>query len=173
MNPTLKKVKLFFRDDRGSLSVFIVSLILSSVLLLMILTDISSVYIAKRALTQATEASAQRSVRNLNAEVYYSKHFIPEKFDPGIPIDCDKGSEDAYSTFADWIHMSESVEVSIGRPNLNHMKVDDFSCDGFEVSISTSASVRLPFILSFFNIEEVEIRSQVSTIAERKISSNF
>lgn len=173
MNVTFKQIKIFFRDDRGSLSVLIVSLILTSVLMLMILTNVSSVYIAKRALTQATEAAAQRSVRNLNAEVYYSKHFIPEKFDPGIPIDCEKGSQDAFTTFTDWIHMSESDEVSIGRPNLKNMNLDDFSCDGFEVSISTSASVQLPFILTFFDIEEVEIRSQVSSIAERKISSNF
>ena len=63
-------IRRFIRDERGSLSVLIMSLFLTIVATLLILTNISSVYLAKRSLTQITEAAAQRGVRNLDLDAY-------------------------------------------------------------------------------------------------------
>lgn len=48
------------RDDRGSLSVVIIGLFVITVASLMIMTDVATVMVAKRSLTQATEAAAMR-----------------------------------------------------------------------------------------------------------------
>ena len=173
MNSKLRKIIEFFRDERGSLSLLIVSLLIASLFVVMVLTNVSSVYLAKRALTQATESAAQRGVRNLNAAAYYTRQYIPEKNDPGIPIDCEKGRTDVVMSIYDWIQLSNEQKIAIGRPNLTSIHVDEFFCDGYEISVSTSARIRLPFVVSIFQLEDIEIRSQVSTIAERKITSTF
>jgi len=66
MGLAAKVQRAFLKDERGSISILIMGLFLLSVITLMVLTNISSVYLAKRTLTQATEAAAQRGVRNLD-----------------------------------------------------------------------------------------------------------
>ena len=53
---------LKLRDDRGSLSIVIIGLFVITVASLMIMTDVATVMVAKRSLTQATEAAAMRGV---------------------------------------------------------------------------------------------------------------
>ena len=98
-------LRRFITEEKGSLSVLILSLFMTIVITLVILTDISSIYFAKRSLTQATEAAAQRGVRNLDEDAYYRGKYNAAQFlinltdererDPGIPIDCSKGATDA------------------------------------------------------------------------------
>ena len=93
----VEKFQRFLCDERVSLSLLIMSLFITIVITLLILTDISSIYFAKRALTQATEAAAQRGVRNLDLEAYYRGEYNASRLalnllgnsevDPGIPID--------------------------------------------------------------------------------------
>lgn len=173
MNRVIQKFKDYFRSQDGSLSILIMGLVLSSVLVLIILTDISSVYLAKRALTQATEAAAQRGVRNLNTELYYTSHYVPDQYDPGIPIDCEKGRRDSFLAIQDWIQLSQNQSSTIGRPNLKSIQINEFVCDGYEISIAASARVRLPFLISIFNVTEIDIYSKVSSIAERKKSGKW
>ena len=71
MGIVAKARRLLLKDEKGSISILIMGLFLLSVIILMVLTDISSVYLAKRTLTQATEAAAQRGVRNLDLSKYY------------------------------------------------------------------------------------------------------
>lgn len=167
------RFRQFLRDEQGSLSILILALLLASILVLMALTNISSVYLAKRALTQGTEAATQRGVRNLNFEKYYEKQSILLDNDPGIPIDCSQGRIDSLEAMDSWISLSKNEVQSLGRANLIDVEISEFRCDGYEISLSTLARIKLPFTVSLFGIEEVQIRSQVSSIAERKITSNF
>jgi hypothetical protein len=167
------KFRNFLRDDQGSLSVLILAFLLASILVLMALTNISSIYLAKRTLTQGTEAATQRGVRNLNFEKYYEKQSILLDSDPGIPIDCSRGRKDALDAMDNWISLSKNEVQSLGRANLIDAEISEFHCDGYEISLSTLARIKLPFAVPIFGIEEVQIRSQVSSIAERKITSNF
>lgn len=174
-NATLK----FLYDDRGSLSVLIMSLFMASLLTLFILTDISSVYIAKRALTQSTEAAAQRGARNLNYEAYYSSKYNALTFienltpsaqqDPGIPIDCSKGRADAESSFEDL----REVQRRQSGLKLESMQIERFECDGFQIALETSAEVALPFQFPFINLEKIHINSSIGTFDERKITTNY
>jgi hypothetical protein len=167
------------RDESGSISILIMGLFLLSVITLMVLTDISSVYLAKRTLTQATEAAAQRGVRNLDLQKYYEKSYTAVRFglnllgdgekDPGIPIDCTKGRLDAVDAMNSWI----GLDASITRKNLLAIKIEEISCDGFELGIRTSARVVLPFRLPLLNQSEVAITSKVGIFDERKVTTNY
>jgi hypothetical protein len=172
------RVKLL-RDERGSISILIMGLFLLSVITLMVLTDISSVYLAKRTLTQATEAAAQRGVSNLDLQKYYEKSYTAVRFglnllgegekDPGIPIDCVKGRADAVDAMNSWI----GQDASITRKNLLAIRIEEISCDGYELGIRTSARVVLPFNLPLLNQSEVPITSKVGIFDERKVTTNY
>jgi len=178
----------FWRDEKGSISLLIMSLFMASLLVSVTLTNISSIYLAKRALTQATEAAAQRGVRNLDTDSYYQSEYNLWDFaenllgegetDPGIPIDCVKGRVDATDALSAWIQVgttnsSSQNSSSYGRSNLKQIHIDSINCDGYELSISTSAVVDLPFVLPFINLESYKISSTVASIAQRKITTNY
>ena len=156
---------------------------MSTLIVLVILTNISSIYLAKRALTQASEAAVQRGVRNLDLQMYYQSDYNFWQFawnltgegetDPGIPIDCQKGRDDALSAMEKWMQLSESKETANGRENLEDIRVNRVECDGYQLSISTSADVRLPFLLPFINLDYVEISTTVASIAQRRITTNY
>lgn len=156
---------------------------MSTLIVLVILTNISSIYLAKRALTQASEAAVQRGVRNLDLQMYYQSDYNFWQYawnltgegetDPGIPIDCQKGRDDALSAMAKWMQLSESKETANGRENLEDIRVNRVECDGYQLTISTSADVRLPFLLPFINLDYVEISTTVASIAQRRITTNY
>ena len=156
---------------------------MSTLIVLVILTNISSIYLAKRALTQASEAAVQRGVRNLDLQMYYQSDYNFWQFawnltgegetDPGIPIDCQKGRDDALSAMEKWMQLSESKETANGRENLEGIRVNRVECDGYQLTISTSADVRLPFLLPFINLDYVEISTTVASIAQRRITTNY
>lgn len=174
----LVNIKFLLRDDRGSLSVLILSLFMTILITLMILTDISSVYFAKRSLTQATEAAAQRGVKSLDLNAYYRGEYNIISFirnlgegetDPGIPIDCEKGKWNSI----DAINELNRNRRDVFGPQLGEMRVNQISCDGYQLSIQTSSTARLPFVIPFINIDSVEITSHVGTFDERKITTNY
>jgi hypothetical protein len=179
----VKALRFFAKDERGSISLLIMSLFMSTLIVLVILTNISSVYLAKRALTQASEAAVQRGVRNLDLQRYYQSDYNFWQFawnltgegetDPGIPIDCQKGRDDALSAMEKWMQLSQSKETANGRENLAGIRVNRVECDGYQLTISTSADVRLPFLLPFINLDYVEISTTVASIAQRRITTNY
>jgi Flp pilus assembly protein TadG len=172
-------IRKVIKEDRGSISLVIMGLFLITVVTIAILTDISSVYLAKRSLTQATEAAAQRGARNLNVDAYYRGEYNATKAllalsgysesDPGIPIDCEKGKEDAIRTLADW----SSAGTSVMRQNLGVINLQYISCDGFRISLTTSSTVSLPFSIPLTGISKAEITARVGSVDERKTTSNY
>lgn len=175
----LETFRLCAKDERGSLSVLILSLFMTTLITLIILSDISSIYFAKRALTQATEAAAQRGVRNLDLDAYYRSKYNATQFllnltgegerDPGIPIDCSKGADDVRATIDDF----SRDRANLLSRHLGEIRIERISCDGYQISIETSSIARLPFLLPFIDINEVEITSRVGTFDERKITTNY
>ena len=175
----VEKFQRFLCDERGSLSLLIMSLFMTIVITLLILTDISSIYFAKRALTQATEAAAQRGVRNLDLEAYYRGEYNASRLalnllgnsevDPGIPIDCAKGSRYAFDTLKNW----GNAQVFISRGNLGAIAIDEIQCDGYQLSIRTSSMATLPFVLPFIGLGKVRISAQVGIYDERKVTTNY
>ena len=161
-------------NDRGSLSLLIFSLFILTLFTLLILTDISSIYLAKRSLTQITEAAAQRGASHLDTAKYYSSTYTIKNLasnilnggeeDPGIPIDCQNATRDARETLNDWT----SLGSAIIRDNLKDTSILEISCDGFQISLITTAVAKIPFVLPFTGISEVRITSRVGIFDERK-----
>jgi Flp pilus assembly protein TadG len=172
-------IQKFRREERGSISLIVMALFLITIASIAILTDISSIYLAKRSLTQATEAAAQRGVRNLNTDAYYRGEYNATKSllalaghgesDPGIPIDCEKGRADVIRTLADW----NSAGPSVKRANLGEINLQRISCDGFQISLTTSSTATLPFYLPFTGISRVQISASVGSVDERKATTNY
>ena len=173
------KFRKFIADEEGSLSVLILSFFMTILITLVILTDISAIYFAKRSLTQATEAAAQRGVRNLDLETYYRGKYNATQFllnltgerekDPGIPIDCSQGEVDARAA----IDELSSDRINIFGSHLGVISVDEITCDGYQLSLHTSSIAQLPFVLPFIDIDSVEIHSHVGTFDERKITTSY
>jgi hypothetical protein len=173
------KIRKFLSEEDGSLSVLILSLFMTTVITLLILTDISTIYFAKRSLTQATEAAAQRGVRNLDLDAYYRGRYNltqllvnltnERELDPGVPIDCSKGAIDARDAINDF----SRNRANLFGQHLGVIRIVAISCDGYQISIETSAKAALPFIFPFINLSEVEISSHIGTFDERKVSTSY
>ena len=167
------QIRRFSKNERGSISLVVFSLFLTTVTSLLVITDIAAVGIAKRSLTQATESAAQRGVRNLDKSSYYRGEFDATTqvqsllgmgpTDPGIPIDCSKAIVDAQSALSDWSNGPKSLR----RVEITNLSITDIRCDGFGIQLVTRATARLPLVVPFANLNSVEISSIVSTTNKR------
>jgi len=142
------------RDDRGSLSIVIIGLFVITVASLMIMTDVATVMVAKRSLTQATEAAAMRGVHTLDRASYYTGKgtmattplaLINKREHPTIPIDCNQAAIDVMLELHNW----STDDSSMKRQELQGIVLTDFICDGTSVEISTYATVKFPFTVPF------------------------
>lgn len=173
MYPPGLKRKL--RSQRGSISILTIGLFSVVLVTALILTNISSIYLAKRSLTLATEAAAQRGVKNLDEQAYYQGEFNAIQMgltiaglgedDPGIPIDCTAGGRDASEVLAGW------SDYTVGENQ--EIELISFECDGFQILLRTSQVVELPIPIPFINIREVRIESTVSSLGERAKTNNY
>ena len=142
------------RDERGSLSVVIIGLFVVTVASLMVMTDIATVMVSKRSLTQATEAAAMRGVHTLDHDSYYTGKgtrattplaLIKKREHPAIPIDCNQAVLDVMLELHNW----SADDSSMKRQELQGIVLTDFMCDGTSVEISTYATVKFPFMVPF------------------------
>jgi hypothetical protein len=166
-------------SEKGSISTLVIGLFLVLLLLILILTDISSIYLAKRSLTLATEAAVQRAMQNLDAEEYYSGEYNLTRLfanslsdgeeDPGIPIDCNQGERDADDLILTW----STLGNSISRANLSNLKITNFQCDGYQIFMETGGVARLPIPIPFIDFDHVEIESHAGAVGERAETDNF
>lgn len=174
-----RKLSRFIRAEDGSISVLTIGLFTLLLSLVLVLSDITAVYLAKRTLIIASEAAVQRGSRNLNQAAYYSGEYNFNEFlqgllgygeeDPGIPIDCSAGLTDARELLANW----QGRERNITRPGISGLRLTDFQCDGYQIYLESSAVVKLPFPLAFIGINEVEINSSAGGIGERSETNNY
>lgn len=162
------------KEERGSISLLVLTFFLLTVITSLIITDIAAITVAKSSLIQATEAAAQRGVRNLNREAYYSGEFDLSTMasnafgvgpkDPGVPIDCSKALGDSQGALADWAGGPRSLR----RVELSEVTITDIQCDGFGIQLITVATARLPIVIPLFNIEKIVVSARVSTTNTRK-----
>lgn len=168
-----QKIRKFHRDESGSISLVVLALFLTTISSLFVITDVAAVGVAKRSLTQATEAAAQRGIRNLDKRAYYKGEFdattqvenllgIGPK-DPGVPIDCSRAIGDASGALSDW----SSGPKTLRRVEITNLSISQLDCDGYGIRLITRATVVLPLVLPFINLSSVEISSTVSTTNQR------
>lgn len=145
------------KEENGSISILTMGLFLVSVALLILITDIASISVAKESLVHVSEAAAIRASHTVDLGSYY-------RGDAGvsIPIDC----QVAYQNAAEEISMWTQSDGGIHRPELQQVWMTDFSCSGNRVQLSTSARAILPFRLPQ-SAASVDIHATVEAESDR------
>ena len=115
------------RGDEGSLSVLIMGLFLITIALLLLMSDVSSIALSKRTLTQATEAAALRAVQSLDKAAYYQGTSAV-----GVPLDCSMARIRVLEELDLWMSKDE-----MHRPELSEIRLTDFYCEGNTVDLRT------------------------------------
>ena len=174
-----KNLRRILDDERGSISVLTMGLFLLVLTTSMILTDISSIYLAKRSLSLATEAALQRGMKNIDETAYYSgeynfnqllvNSFGKAESDPGIPINCEKGLQDIQEVLSGW----QARGAASVRENVDQLRLTNFECDGFQIYVESAAIVRIPLPIPFINLNEVALHSYAGAVGERAETNNY
>ena len=152
-------LRAYEKSEKGSISVLTIGLFLLTVALLIIITDIGSVIVARRSLIQVTESAAIRATHQLDLSSYYRGE---EGVD--IPINCAV----ALSTINDELHQWTISSSEMKRKELHRVKLLDFSCSGNRIELATSAEAVLPFPMPGSALPSVEIGATVAAESNRK-----
>ena len=169
-DPTRKFVRgsQFLKDDSGSLAVIVIGLFIITVASLMVMTDVSTVIVAKRSLAQATEAAAQRGVHTLDKASYYQGKgtiftvpmaIASKREHPVIPIDCNRGGVEVLLELHSW----SNDETELKWHQLQGIQLTNFQCDGQSLAITTRSKVNLPFRVPFSSIDSVSLTASAGT----------
>ena len=169
-DPTRKFVRgsQFLKDDSGSLAVIVIGLFIITVASLMVMTDVSTVIVAKRSLAQATEAAAQRGVHTLDKANYYqgkgNVFTVPlgiatHRAHPVIPIDCNRGGLEVLLELHSW----SNDDTDLKWHQLKGIQLTDYQCDGQTLAIATRSEVNLPFRVPFSSIDSVFLTASAGT----------
>ncbi len=170
--------KLFkrFRSDAGSISVIVIGLFLITVASLMVMTDVSSLIVAKRSLVQATEAAAQRGVHTIDKSKYYqgkgNMFTVPlavatQRAHSVIPIDCSRGGIEVLLELRSW----SNDESDMKWHQLKGIELTNFNCDGSSLEISTRSEMKLPFQVPFSKTNSVFLTATAGTT--NKVQEGF
>ena len=157
------------KDDSGSIAVIVIGLFLLTVASLMVMSDVSTVIIAKRSLAQATEAAAQRGIHTLDKRSYYQGKAniftVPmavatHRAHPVIPIDCSRGGFEVLLELHSW----SNDETDLKWHHLKGIQLVDYQCDGQSLAIQTRSEVNLPFKVPFSSTESVFLTASAGTV---------
>jgi hypothetical protein len=155
-------------DESGSISVIVIGLFLITVASLMVMTDVSTLIVAKRSLVQATEAAAQRGVHTLDKGSYYqgkaNVFTVPlavttQRAHPVIPIDCNRGGYEVLLELHSW----RDDDSDLKWHQLEEIQLTNYQCNGQSLVIQTRSEVRLPFKVPFSSIDSVFLTASVGT----------
>ena len=153
------------KDERGSISPLIMGYFIIAMSLTFLISNIASVYIARRDLINLTEGALSRAVQELDEIAYYYQVPIPEIF-PGqsraVPINC----SDAGRTFSQEVALIAKRKLDLYGRSFNQVNSDielkSFICDGKSLRVSLQQVHQLPFKLRVFGITEFTNQIEVS-----------
>jgi len=153
------------KDESGSISPLIMGYFVIAMSLTFLISNLASIYIARRDLINLTEGALSRAVQELDEIAYYYQVPIPEIF-PGqsraVPINC----SDAGRTFSQEIALLAKSKLDLYGRSLNQVNGDialkAFICDGKSLSVTLQQVHQLPFKLRVFGITEFTNQIEVS-----------
>ena len=155
----LRKKTCAIEGESGSISVLTIGLFLLTVALLVIITDIGSVIVAKRSLIHMTESAGIRATLQLDLEEYYRGVASVE-----IPINCDMALASVKDELEQWATSNSEMK----RRELTRVELLDFSCNGNRIELTTLAQAKLPFPLPGSTLPYVELHATVGVESNRK-----
>jgi len=170
-DPTRKFVSgsQLLKDDSGSIAVIVIGLFVITVASLMVMTDVSTIIVAKRSLAQATEAAAQRGVHTLDTASYYQGKaniftvplaIATHRAHPVIPIDCNRGGVEVLLELHSWSNDNTDLKWH----QLQGIQLTNYQCDGQSLALETRSEVNLPFRVPFSTIDSVFLTASAGTI---------
>jgi hypothetical protein len=157
-----------FRDETGSIAIVVIGLFVITVASLMVMTDVSTLIVAKRSLVQATEAAAQRGVHTLDKSAYYQGKatmwtvplaVLTQREHPVIPIDCGRGGVEVLLELRSWSNDKSDMKWH----QLQGIELTDYQCDGQSIAIQTRSEVKLPFRVPFSSIDSMFLNASAGT----------
>ena len=146
-------------DERGSISPLLIALFSILMILIFIISNAASAYVARRDLTNRVESALASGAQRLDLFAYYygaplTRFLAEESIRSGelrVPIDCEAARE----VFERNLFL-EKIEFERGS-------VESFRCDGFEISAVVSEVIDLPFQARVFNLKSFKIEVSAST----------
>ena len=168
INANCKELKVYAKDEEGSISLLIIGLFIVAIATLLVITNIASIAIAQRSLIQASEAAVQRSVQNLDLKAYYVGKGgmfsgILNADEVPIPIECNSAS----SAIADELKHWNTSNNSMLRREIRDIWISKFDCDGASVDINTTAFAVLPLQVPFIDLNNIELHATVGATNTR------
>jgi hypothetical protein len=142
--------------ERGSISPLITIYFTIAMLMIFIVSNLASTYVARRELINTTEAALSLASQELDEFVYYYRIPIPDVLGSRselVPINC----SDAGSTFTRELTVTNNFE--------NPPQILEFSCDGYVLTAKVKQQHRLPFANSLLPLESFTNRVQVTVQA--------
>jgi hypothetical protein len=148
----------FSESEKGSITILTFGLFLITVALIFLITDVAAMVVAKRSLINATENAAIRASHALNREAYYQG-----QLGDGVPIDCQAARQLALEELAAWMQDGGDFR----RPEIVRVELNNFSCFGDEIVLTTSAEASLPFVLPQSFLSHIQINATVGVRSKR------
>lgn len=129
-------IKFITGKSRGSLIPLSFGFFLMAVTLTFISVNIASAYSVKKQLTNIAEAAINKSAQSINSLAYYAQVNRFNK-DKRVPIDC-LAAQQKFYTLINQVRLYEK-----------QIKVDQFTCELYEVSAQVSISGEMPIQIPF------------------------
>ncbi len=166
-------------DNQGSISPLIITLFSILMILIFIISNIASAYVARRDLTNRVESALADGAQELDLLAYYynaplTDYLAEESIRRGalrVPIDCAA----ARVTFERNIlierkflasNQNESEQQknrsAFGNIASTLVSIDNFKCNGSELSASVSQVHELPFQVRVLNVKSFKIEVSAS-----------
>ena len=146
-------------SELGSITPLISIYFTIAMLLIFIVANVSSTYIARRELINLTEGALAKAAQELDEFVYYYQIPMPSILGGSaelVPLNC----SDAGQTFAreiDMLHTSAEIETP---------RIVDFFCDGRLLGATVQSRHELPFAVKVLGLESFENRVTVEAVSE-------
>ena len=124
----MKQFSAVAKDQSGSLTLFITSLFLLTLLLSFAIIDISGAFVAKRQLVNIGEAAISRAAHNIDLARYYSGEFTVSGYGASVA----GSSGEKYLVPVDCQAASNTLESEIAMSQLHRSPVNilSFTCEG-------------------------------------------
>lgn len=146
-------------SELGSITPLISLYFTISMLLIFIVANISSVYIARRDLINLTEGALAKASQELDEFVYYYQIPVPSIIGGSrelVPLNC----SDAGQTFSRELNtLRTSTEIEAPQ-------IINFFCDGRLLGATVQARHDLPFAVKVLGIESFENKVTVEAVSQ-------
>ena len=160
------KVRSQLGDELGSISPLIIFYFSITLILIFLISNVASLYIARRDLTSRAEAALSVAAQELDEFRYYygaplTDFLAQDAIASGklrVPIDC----ADASRKFLQVLHSGTSP-VNSKQDLSGKVNVESIRCDGYDISAKISQMHELPFQLRVFGINSYLNRVEVGT----------